>query len=102
MRFKGPNKISLIFVWPDEWCPLLVITENKHPEMEHRSLIQLYQVPVTSWKTSGNRRNGVSYMVYTPGRMGQYHINNKENFYFYGFKASNSFGIALHLRNSDL
>ena len=31
IRLNGPNTFSLIFVWPDEWCPLLVITENTYP-----------------------------------------------------------------------
>ena len=35
------------------------------------------------------------YMAYTPVRMGQCHINNKENFYFYGFCPLSCMGVKL-------
>jgi len=41
-------------------------------------------------------------MAYSLARIGQYHINNKVNVYFYGFKVCNSFLIDLYLRGTAL
>ena len=72
-RYKV-TKFSLIYLWPDECCPVLAITENKHPELEHRitATVKLVTRDVMEnvWKRMKYRID-ICYMAYSLERMGQ-------------------------------